>query len=638
MTSAAIRRPRSLRRVSIIAALAIALVAAACSGDDDASTPTTTTVATAESDAAPTTGSTTDTFPVTVDHAYGSTVVPAAPQRVVTVGYNDQDPVLALGVVPVGVMPWYEDRPIGFEWTIEAYGGAEPEQVGGAEFLAIDFEQVAALEPDLIVGASGMRQEDYELASRIAPTIPQPPGEAEYSSAPWQDTQRYVGEALGRSALADAVVAEVEATIDAARQAHPEFQGKTAVVAQVDEGQYAVRGSTEIWSEFLSDMGFTIPPEIVGPDFTEISAENVEMFGALDVLVWLATPDQVGVSAIYPGLTVAHEGRDVYVDAFGSLSGAIGFNSALSLPLVVDQLVPMLAAAVDGDPATATGAATATPSPTSAPSTTAAPTRELGRVVVLAEEFMLADVMSLGIEPIASTASVAEVGFQGLDGFDTAAIEALPMTTLNLEQLAAMEPDTIISLQFWIDQIGEEQLGGLGDIVAVPDGLPIPERLTFLGEQLGRQSQAAGVIADLEAATAAAAAAIPDDCAVSLAAIYPGPSPAAFVAGPWELPTSILSTGCRLDPGPSDAAPDANGRVYLSLEQLGILDAPTLVLLQSETVQGEQEALDQIEANPLWATLPAVRDDHVIVFDRLGYPGAAGQIRFLGELADRLAS
>ena len=89
-------------------------------------------------------------------------------------------------------------------------------------------------------------------------------------------------------------------------------------------------------------------------------------------------------------------------------------------------------------------------------------------------------------------------------------------------------------------------------------------------------------------------------------------------------------------PGPSDAAPDANGRVYLCAEQLGVLDAPTLVLPQSETVEGEQEALDQIEANPLWATLPAVRDDHVIVFDRLGYPGAAGQIRFLAEVADRL--
>ena len=123
---------------------------------------------------------------------------------------------------------------------------------------------------------------------------------------------------------------------------------------------------------------------------------------------------------------------------------------------------------------------------------------------------------------------------------------------------------------------------------------------------------------------------------MSLAAIYPVPS-GRFRGRAVGAADVDPVDGCRFDPARSDAAPDANGRVYLSLEQLGILDAPTLVLLQSETVQGEQEALDQIEANPLWATLPAVRDDHVIVFDRLGYPGAAGQIRFLGELADRLA-
>ena len=42
-------------------------------------------------------------FPFTVEHKYGTTTIPAAPKRVVTVGYTDQDPILALGVVPVGV-------------------------------------------------------------------------------------------------------------------------------------------------------------------------------------------------------------------------------------------------------------------------------------------------------------------------------------------------------------------------------------------------------------------------------------------------------------------------------------------------------------------------------------------------------
>ena len=63
---------------------------------------------------------------------------------------------------------------------------------------------------------------------------------------------------------------------------------------------------------------------------------------------------------------------------------------------------------------------------------------DLGRVVSVAEEFVLADLLALGIEPVASTATVDTVGFQGLDEFDTSAIEVLPQTTLNLEYLAAL--------------------------------------------------------------------------------------------------------------------------------------------------------------------------------------------------------
>lgn len=258
------------------------------------------------------------------------------------------------------------------------------------------------------------------------------------------------------------------------------------------------------------------------------------------------------------------------------------------------------------------------------------------RIVVLAEEFVLADVLELGIRPVASTASVPEVGFQGLDAYDTEGIEVLPMTTLSLEYLASLRPDVIITLQFWADQVGEDALRGMGELLLVPDGLPVPERLAALGELLDRRDEAEAVVAELEAATDEAAAAVPENCTVSLAAVYPGPSPAVFVDGPWDLPTAVLSTGCALDPDASVVTPDENGRVYLSMEQVTLLDAPTLVLLQSETVEGEQQALDEITADPLWSRLPAVEDDNVVVFDRLGYPGATGQIRFLEDFTAAL--
>jgi ABC-type Fe3+-hydroxamate transport system substrate-binding protein len=37
-------------------------------------------------------------FPVTIEHKFGTTEIPAAPKRVVAVGFNDQDFALAVGV------------------------------------------------------------------------------------------------------------------------------------------------------------------------------------------------------------------------------------------------------------------------------------------------------------------------------------------------------------------------------------------------------------------------------------------------------------------------------------------------------------------------------------------------------------
>ena len=43
-------------------------------------------------------------------HKYGETEVPPDPRRVVAVGLSGHDYVLALGVVPVGLIDWYGDQ------------------------------------------------------------------------------------------------------------------------------------------------------------------------------------------------------------------------------------------------------------------------------------------------------------------------------------------------------------------------------------------------------------------------------------------------------------------------------------------------------------------------------------------------
>ena len=94
-------------------------------------------------------------FPVTIDHAFGTTTVPARPERVATVAWANHEVPLALGIVPVGfaranfgdddgdgILPWVAER-------LEALGADTP--VLFDEGDGIDFEAVAATRPDIIL-------------------------------------------------------------------------------------------------------------------------------------------------------------------------------------------------------------------------------------------------------------------------------------------------------------------------------------------------------------------------------------------------------------------------------------------------------------------------------------------------------
>jgi iron complex transport system substrate-binding protein len=75
----------------------------------------------------------------------------------------------------------------------------------------------------------------------------------------------------------------------------------------------------------------------------------------VDAIIWLDPEDGDGPlgGPLYETFAVHQEAREVFLDSFDDpLGGATSFVSVLSLPYLLDGLVPMLAAAVDGDPST----------------------------------------------------------------------------------------------------------------------------------------------------------------------------------------------------------------------------------------------------------------------------------------------
>jgi iron complex transport system substrate-binding protein len=335
------------RLAAALSATALLVAVAGCGDDGDAA------------DAGAQAG-TSSVFPVTVAHKYGSTEVKAEPKRVVVVGLVEQDALLAFGVVPVATTEWFGEYPGAiFPWAKDKLGSAAvPQVLKSAD--GIQFEKIAALKPDLIVGMySDLKKEDYDKLTALAPTIAQPAGVNDYGVS-WRDVTRTVGTALGKKAEADKLVADVDARFAKAKTEHPEFAGKTALMATPWEGIF-VYGSQDPRSRLLADLGFTLPKDldkVVGDKFGgNLSRERIDLLD-VNALVWFVEPgktrDLTVKDKLYAGLDVRKQGRDIFVDANNSdpFYGATSFVSVLSLPVMLDPLVAKLAAAVDGNPGT----------------------------------------------------------------------------------------------------------------------------------------------------------------------------------------------------------------------------------------------------------------------------------------------
>ncbi|MEV0389028.1 iron-siderophore ABC transporter substrate-binding protein [Nonomuraea sp. NPDC050643] len=301
-------------------------------------------------------------FPVTLPHKYGSTTITAAPKRVLTVGLLEQDSLLALGVVPVGTTEWFGNHPgaIG-PWAKDKVGGATLPQVLKDTGSGPQFEKIAALKPDLIIGLySGLTKEQYETLSKIAPTVAQPKEYIDYG-IPWQEVTKRVGLAVGKPAEAEKLVTDVEASFTKVQQEHPEFKDATGLMATLYEG-YFIFGSQDPRNRLLGSLGFKLPDDLdkaIGDKFgANISRERLDLVDT-GVIVWSVTDVAKGEAtlhgdSVYKGLDVVKEGREVYLPENTPPSDAVAFLTVLSVPYVLETLVPRLAAAVDGDPATKT--------------------------------------------------------------------------------------------------------------------------------------------------------------------------------------------------------------------------------------------------------------------------------------------
>lgn len=332
----------SLLRRPLLAVLALALVLAAC-GDDDGDAAATTT-----------TGAAPAAFPVSIEHAFGTTEITDAPERVVAWGWGSADAAIALGVVPVaiphqayggdaeGVLPWIRER-------LEADGHEVPTVLPDAQEAPV--EAIAAARPDLILAVySGITDAEYELLSEIAPTVAYPD---QPWATPWRDTIEIVGTALGRPEAAADVLADIDARVGEAAAAHPELEGRSVALVWDTGDTFYVYTPADARVAFTLDLGLVSAPsvdELASGDstfFTTLSHERISELDS-DILVSYAdTPEaQEAFLSSAAGRTMDQvvEGRVAEVTGT-ELIAAVSPPTALSLTWGLDEYVAALSEA-----------------------------------------------------------------------------------------------------------------------------------------------------------------------------------------------------------------------------------------------------------------------------------------------------
>lgn len=293
-----------------------------------------------------------DWKPVTIEHAFGETTLEERPDRVASWGWGSNDAAIALGVVPVampaqsyggdesGVLPWNRD-------AIEKSGAQVPTILSEGE--EPPYEEIIKASPDVILATySGITEQQYDKLSKIAATVAYP-GEA--WSTPWREVITTTGAALGKSAEAEQVLADIDGKIADAADAHPEFQGKT-IAAVADSGSFYVYTPADPRVAFLEDLGFESAPTVDDLDTGEatfyftMSYEEVDKLES-DVLVSYSDTQSAADKFLESESTqtmTQHDRGSIAPIVGEDLVAAVSPPTALSLTWGLDDFVTVLAA------------------------------------------------------------------------------------------------------------------------------------------------------------------------------------------------------------------------------------------------------------------------------------------------------
>lgn len=220
-----------------------------------------------------------------IQHGFGQTSLCGKPQRVVALGPNILDSLLALEVQPAGYAEIAQfqrgdfDNPSTQIPYLGKYVKTKPVNIGVSSQPS--FELLQKLQPDLIIGGVGANEDEYNFLTQIAPTILV----NNRTTDRWQDSILILAQALQKEDKAQAVIAEYNQKIELTKTklASVVNQYPKILIISGDLKQIISLSNEISYSgRLLSSLGFKVvsPPEL--KDQKNISPISFEILPQLD--------------------------------------------------------------------------------------------------------------------------------------------------------------------------------------------------------------------------------------------------------------------------------------------------------------------------------------------------------------------
>lgn len=256
----------------------------------------------------------------TLETAFGEVSVEGTPERVVTLYEGALDAAVSAGVNPLGAVTTRGgDNVAGY---IEAHLGDDRPAIMGV-VREINIEAVLAQQPDLILAPAQLSDEQYQLLSRIAPTIVPPTQPLAPDN--WKDEARLYGEALNRQeAIAEAIEAVEQRASEVAEAVEAAGVGGSTFLVRWMPGGPMVMSQNLFATGLLAQAGLDVQDGgLVGERGVHSDVLSLENLSQVDGdWLFLATLNEDGQAALeaakqssaFTRLNVVQQERVVPVD------------------------------------------------------------------------------------------------------------------------------------------------------------------------------------------------------------------------------------------------------------------------------------------------------------------------------------